>query len=385
MKINTHVILISSQPVPNLTPVLDERFRPQRVIMLVSDGMQTNAAALENVYRPIGIKVERYPVADPWDIMHISQLIESVVLEHLDRHPGEGIALNATGGTKLMSMAAFDIFRQLDLPIFYVHPEQDRLIWLHPEKSTVDLTDRIKLREYLIAYGATDIRQIHKTGVESKIRELTATLVQHIRHYAPALGSLNYLAAQAENAQLRSPDIGRELNSNHNFWALVELFEHAGLVSKQGSALVFAEENARFIVNGGWLELHAYACCLNLKKQLNIQDVSRGIEVERTQGARKVLNELDVALLKNNRLHLLECKTKRYSGQNIKHDEGAEVLYKLDSLKDLLGGLQARAMLVSFRELNKHNKARADELKIDYCCHHDLKFLQEKLHAWLDR
>ena len=377
---NVHLVLISAQAVPNITPILDERFRPSEVVMLVSKDMEQRANQLERIYRPRGIKVSRWPVDDPWDVEHI----RNRVMELLDEYEQHGIALNATGGTKPMSIAAYEVFRTFDKPIFYIHPERDRLIWMHPgDRETVDLADRIKLREYLIAYGAHEVNEIHKGGVSSAVRALSAELIDHIDTYAPALSSLNWYAASADNRQLRSQELGRELKGNPAFWELLERFKEAGLLRHDENRLFFEDEDARFIVNGGWLELHAYACCLNLKKALGIQDVAQSVKVVRQQGSNKVSNELDVALLQDNRLYLLECKTKGFSGNDRKHDEGADVLYKLDSLRDLLGGLQAKAMLVSFKQLKKHHRHRAKELKIEYCCHQDLKFLEEKIGLWL--
>ncbi|NOU13374.1 MAG: DUF1887 domain-containing protein, partial [Methylococcaceae bacterium] len=40
MNITTHLILVSAQPIPNLTPVLDDNLKPKKVIMLVSADMQ---------------------------------------------------------------------------------------------------------------------------------------------------------------------------------------------------------------------------------------------------------------------------------------------------------------------------------------------------------
>ena len=51
MKLNTHLILISGQPIPNITPILDEAIKPRKVIMLVSEDMQERARALENFIR----------------------------------------------------------------------------------------------------------------------------------------------------------------------------------------------------------------------------------------------------------------------------------------------------------------------------------------------
>lgn len=376
-----HLILISAQAVPNITPILDERFRPQQVIMLVSPDMEKRADCLEQIYRPRGVSVIRWPIADAWDIEHIRERVMALLSEYEQYD----ILLNATGGTKPMSIAAYEVFRAFDKPIFYVHPEQDRLIWMHPDnRPSVELADRIKLKAFLQAYGVDRVDETHQGGVPQNLRDLSSELIAHIEVFAKSLGRLNYFAALADNPQLRTPDLGQELNGDHAFWKIVDLFEHAGLLHRAGKQLAFVDENARFIANGGWLELHAYACCLNLKKSHGLQDVGRGIEVTRRHGKNSVKNEMDVAFLKDNRLYLLECKTKRIKGDGADYDEGAEILYKLDSLRDLLGGLQAKAMLVSFNPLKPQHRNRARELKIECCCHQELQSLESKIAEWLN-
>jgi hypothetical protein len=91
---------------------------------------------------------------------------------------------------------------------------------------------------------------------------------------------------------------------------------------------------------------------------------------------------MDVTFLKDNRLYIIECKTKRYSAND--QGAGADTLYKLDTLKDLLGGLQAKAMLISFTELGDYDKQRAGDLNISLCCHKQLPKLSEHLLKWIN-
>jgi len=378
-KPDIHLVLISDQAVPNITPILDERFKPKQVIMLVSPDKTAQAEQLANIYKPRGIKVSYWRIENPWHIEDIQERL----LELMTRYETQSIALNVTGGTKPMAIAAYEIFRELDKAIFYIHPEQDRLIWLYPKNlPATDLADRIKLKEYLKAYGAHSVDSQNTTGVTASMRELTQELIHHIEQFSQPLSALNFLAGQAQN-RLISPEINRDLNGNHAFWQLVDLFQQAGLLQLKDNKLYFENEDARFMVNGGWLEMYAYACCLNIKKQHGIQDVARSINITRQQGTKTIPNEIDVAFLHNNRLYIIECKTKAYSGNNPKHDEGAEILYKLDSLRDLLGGLQARAMLNSAKKIAPHNQNRANNLKLAYCVHNDLKNLEQRIIDWL--
>jgi len=374
MTITTHLILVSAQPIPNLTPVLDDTLKPKKVVMLVSEDMQERSNALENIYKSRGIRVERCLLENPWDARQISDQ----VLDIIANYPEGDIALNATGGTKLMSIAAYEAFRSCDLPVFYVHPEHDRLIWLTPKLPEVDLADRIKLKDYLMAYGASAVTMPEPSGVIAPIRQLTNELLGGIDRFANALSTLNYLAYQAKNPKLTT-EIDDGPQSKPQLWELLELFETAGLCQINGQSLRFTDENARFTANGGWLEMHTYGVCLNLKKALGIQDIAYNIDINRQPaGQAQVKNEIDIGLIKANRLHLIECKTKRFE-----KDKHADVLYKLDSLRDLIGGLQGRAMLVSFNKLDTPTRARAKELKIELCCHTELRNLQDHLQTWL--
>lgn len=372
MKPTAHLILVSAQPIPNLTPMLDDAIKPQKVLMLVSPDMRERAKALETIFKPRGIAVEQYPIDDPWDADKISDTILDILSQAAD---GE-LALNATGGTKLMSIAAYEAFRSMNAPIYYVHPEHDRLLWLSPKQSAHELADRLKLKEYLLAYGASQVEIPNPHGVKAEMRALTETLLSGIDRYADELGTLNYLAYMADNPTL-SVEVENGPQSKPMLWELLELFESKGLCTINGHRLRFVDAGARFIANGGWLEMHTYGVCLNLKKTLNIQDVACNLTIQRQPaGKTPVKNEIDVGLIKANRLHLIECKTKQF-------EKSADVLYKLDSLRDLIGGLQAKAMLVSFNDPGKAVRARARDLNIAICCKTDLQNLQQHMHTWL--
>jgi hypothetical protein len=376
--IDTHVILISEQAVPNITPLLDDSFRPKQVIMIQSPTMQKRADWLEIVLKRFHIKIERWLIDDPWNIEHIRSRIEELALSR------ENLALNATGGTKLMSIAAYEVFRQLELPIFYVHPEKDRILWLYPKDRTEqDLADRIQLGDYLQIYGASISSRGSEFGVPQTERRLTEQLITHIDRYAPALSTLNFLAQQAKNTGLTVTLKSEQLN-NPVLGDLITLFADNHLLQQQANQLRFTDENARFYVNGGWLEQHVYGLCLNIKKQTGIQDIGRSIEVSRNHQGKAVKNELDVAFLRDNRLYLIECKTKKYTSNDALRSDGADTLYKLDTLRDLLGGLQAKAMLVSFTPLQQYDETRAKDLRLNLCCYQELPLLTEKLLSWIN-
>ncbi|MGF1645162.1 MAG: hypothetical protein ACFCUJ_16110, partial [Thiotrichales bacterium] len=146
-----HLYLVSGQATPNMTPALDSVMRPDEVILLVSPNMRIRADWLEQVLKEsTGVKVSRWTIEHPWDIEHIRDHL----LDLLTQHEHEEIILNATGGTKPMSIAAYDVFRTLDKPVFYVHPEKDQIIWLHPPgRPRQQLADRVRIPHFIQAHG----------------------------------------------------------------------------------------------------------------------------------------------------------------------------------------------------------------------------------------
>ncbi len=94
-------------------------------------------------------------------------------------------------------------------------------------------------------------------------------------------------------------------------------------------------------------------------------------------------NELDVAFLADNRLYIIECKTTRFDKGGPRAAKGADILYKLDTLTDLLGGLQARSMVVSYQQFRAHDRQRAADLHIRVCCSGDLSELPAKIKRWV--
>jgi hypothetical protein len=382
MAINTHVILVSGQPTPNITPVLDPDIKPRRIVMLVSPDMAQRADWLKSVLQPAGVSVSQLAIDDAFDIEAIREQLFNFVTEY----GAENLALNVTGGTKPMAIAAYEVFRAADRPIFYVHPEQDRLIWMHPAgQPPRELANRIKLKGFLQAHGAQLSERPANFGMPEHLRTLAEGLVRHIDKYQNALRILNWAAMSAEqneslvSDQLRPGQIERE-----DFKALLGWFESADVVTARQGRLHFADEPARFFANGGWLEQHVYSLIQSLKSEIKgIQDIGRGLKVERQNGTERIRNELDVAFLAENRLYTVECKTRQFKDEIETGGAGADAIYRLDALSNLLGGLQAKAMLVSYQSLSTAIQDRARAYGILTCAGSELKTLKETLRRWI--
>lgn len=282
-----------------------------------------------------------------------------------------------------MSIAAFDAFRAYGRPTFYIHPHTDFLFWLHPQSHIKhQIEDRIRLRHFLLAYGA-EIKSEGDVGVPTAFQELATHLIEAIDDYDHAIATLNWYAVKA-GSTLESPLLQDEHLEWEAFQQMLSRFEQAGALSIEHSRLVFPDEQARAFVNGGWLERHVYMQLRKLRKHLPIiQDVKLNLEVVRNTSHGKVENELDVAFLANNRLFLMECKTRRYPSDKGARGLGVEAIYKLDTLKDMLGGLHAQGMLVSYLPMREADITRANDLGIRVCQGKQLRQLYSIMEEWI--
>lgn len=384
----THICLVSAQPSPTLAPLLSEHYRPERVVLVVTPQQERQAglSALENVLSARHIRHERLPVPTAWDTDVVTGEIEKLLQEL----PADAVPiLNATGGTKPMSTGAFMACFNHDVPVYYVNV--DKLSWLYvPETKKADFQDvslssGMSLKALVEAHGANVI-SMQRTSVSEARQKVAYTWLKRAQSQAGALGALNGLADRAEqtlSVEQQESDIG-----NKALQVLLEELAEAGLLTVKGRHVTFRSEEARAFANGHWLEEVVYHELEDLrtkKKELGIQDVARSVKVD-IQGMKgaHAEQEIDVALLAGNRLHLIECKTGKLTFRDSTGDSKAEdALFKLAAIKDHIGGSSTRGMLVSYRKVRATDKERAPILGLQVTDIHQSSDLRSALCQWL--
>ena len=200
----THLCLVSAQATPNLLPLLDEAWRPRRVVLACSAQMRDQAQALRSVVQTKGggIIVDMLDLPDAYNYPALSDAFLSFLAEHAD----ENIALNVTGGTKLMAVAAQEVFRAAGKPVFYVSAQSDDVLVIGENATSRPLRAKLKVHEVLKAHGCNVTMQEHPP-ITRELRDLTARLIDHVASAGRALGALNALARSARNDPRLSVDL----------------------------------------------------------------------------------------------------------------------------------------------------------------------------------
>ena len=369
-----HVLLVSAQAAPNLLPTLDPEIKPKEAILLVSRKMRPRAGALEVVLREAGVRTARVELENEHDFEYIENAMYQLAAERAT----DRIALNVTGGTKLMALAAQSVAVQAGWEVFYVDVDTDEVIPLEKHKPRRKLTSTLRLPHYLRAYGYRLEVGSRRPQLRPRCLDLLQTLVTQVGSLERALGELNRLAQTAEDDNQLHAAISDEQLDSRSFDALLRDFEQAGVLSVDGNVLHFAGEADRSFAKGGWLEHYVFRTVGALSASLDIRDKDTNLEVVDESG---VKNELDIAFMARNRLFVIECKTARMDGPRA--PKANDTLFKLAEVCRRVGGLGTRGMLASYRPLGKAERRLARALNIEVACGGDLMRLDERLKRWV--
>lgn len=368
-KYDVHVCLVSKQTTPNLLPVLESKSRPELVLLLTTPVMRKNAEILARVMRGKGCQTAIVDLPAEGSVLRLREALLDIFAQYEDRH----VACNVTGGTKLMALAALEVCRGLDRPAFYVNTNEKTVVCLSPELSEVDLPDLLSVKDILTVQGYEVLESRQPVAPEVS-RRLTEQLVSQASRFKGALGLLNKFAMDAHHSPTltaRLPELSK------NAAALFKLFEDAGRLRIQGDVLSFPDEESRCYANGGWLEEYAASVLFRLQARKKVRDCLANIRIRSTDG---VENELDLAFTAQNRLFVLECKTANIAAENGKAEAAA---YKLEALRELVGGVMTQPMLLSFTSMREADKKRCESYGIRYVEAERLATLETILHHWI--
>ena len=390
MNYDTHVCLVSAQATPNLIAAIDEQWRPRRVVLAASSQMTDAANYLEGVLKRRGIAVERLPVGEPYDYF----ALYDTFFNFLDRQTG-AVALNVTGGTKIMAMAAQEAFRDAKAPVFYVNALTDEILVFGDRNRNASLSGKVGLADFLESHGYTFANAVRpaKPNITREESDLTLRIVDGVEKFGPSLGELNAIAAQAKGSLIGKLD-ERQLKSPE-LKAIIDLFVEGGHIHHENPGLRFVSEDSRRFVGGGWLEQHVCKAMADLAGTERFTDYGMNMKILAPNGS--TLNEIDGAFLYRNTLHLIECKAGNLANAgNSGDDKATEAIYKLETLLKM-GGLRTRGMLIDYRgRLSKaHGKndkkraeanfARAKAANICIVSAGAIKTLKNEIRDWIAR
>ena len=387
-KYDIHVCLISAQAAPNLLPILDSEFKPKKAIFLVSKTMKQRAEYLAKTFEKLNVKVKLKNISDEFNF----GLMEEEIFKLVEEYENESIALNVTGGTKLMSIAAENAFSALGKPIFYIDTDSNHILFISKNEEqkwlpNLEMKAKNKIDIYLSAYGSTVLSTQNPIEREKYLPAIEP-FIKNYDNYTQVIPLLNLHATLSQSNGYKS----EYTKDNKKIGKLDELLlglDYQGLLNYDGQTIDFKNREIKTFLNGGWLEDYTY---FQLKEIANIEDIACGEDVanpkfklgknEYSSENKGNKNEFDIVFMAKNKLHIIECKTQLMDKNGgIKADD---ILYKLETLKDY-GGLMTKKCLVSYFEVPEQVKNRANFLNIEIIQGKDLQRLKSKIQEWIGK
>jgi hypothetical protein len=374
-----HICLVAEAPMPTLGPLLDKAIGARSATLLHTPYTKPYAEYQANVLTKKGIQSELFALHDPY---HLKPLIDQ--LTGLAQKSAQGVCINVTGGSKLMSIAAWEVFNQPQHHLYYVHLHNDSIVWLNHNKPDHAISDTIKLHDYFAAHGYQVIGN-SASPAHPVLMKLARTLAQGT--YQNELSTL--IQTGNEESKTGGSNLSIPYKNSEKMNALIRLICDANIATAKHNHLHLDDSRVWRFLNGEWLEQYTLDCINNIAQQCNkFQDIAIGLKVSNpnqtfvspTTGSRQTLsNELDIVVLRDNTLYLIECK-----GGKKFPNEADNYTSKLDSLRDTLGGIKGNGLIISQYALSPGSQKRAAEYRIKTLSGSmQVKHLQQHLFDWL--
>lgn len=364
LNVHTQFCLVSGEQMPNLLPIF--QLGARRVVLFATPQMSHQSELLEKTLRQRLPAIEVVPVNldDAYDFNAISntvldELAKAETIIKTNNSNGE-IVLNATGGTKVMVLAAVSIFSANGNRVFYLSEATNELIFLpivgsNEAQITKAVSKPIRLLDYLAVYDVTVETQKEESPALSD--GLFKELILRQQKYERGIASLNALAQAAFIGSKGKKTISTEMDTppNSDLNKLLSYFEQEKLLKVDGKKITFTSEQARFAVNGGWFEDYTFKVVNSLRSH-GVHDPEKNLRIA-PQGqliGKGADYEIDSCFLHNHTIYLVECKTCLMEDTKVT----TPILNKLSAISQSLGK-KVRSILISYQRVNPNAKARA--------------------------
>ncbi len=292
--------------------------------------------------------------------------IQTRIMSELQNKKYTKIIANITGGTKLMSLAVYEVCKSFAYAEIYYQPIDKSLQKIYPDYAEYDISELLTLYEYMTAHGVQYTadnycvkeysynQHVYELLIKNN-RELIKLLVElqntpYFKNTFKKKKSINITAVEEDRLQTQQ---GKKIDKDA-FCALLDVagFDKTALKRRELAYLT-----------GGWFEEYVYQ---KIKAQHGIQEQNIALNVEIEKGSDK--NELDVVWLDaKNQLNVIECKSFL---EGIENKVLNDALYKLQAIMKSKFGLRTASYLYTKSSLSEKRSAlhRAEEFGIKIVC-----------------
>lgn len=338
------LILLSGQHVPNLQSV--EAVEPDLVAYVETNEMKKKGVwqNLENALkmRSAVVKSQCFTLENETSIKSAKRLF----FEIKERYKADELTVNLTGGTKLMSIAAYDIFRESDARLIY-KPFRfvDEFVDIG-EDSAVRFESKLSVRQFLNGYGydilASDQQIERHLAYISNYVDIAAYLVQnHEKHeIRGCLANIKRIYGDSKGDLII--DESDRVFTNDDVLRKFLIGNLGEEPTEEGNLHGTLKKHIVKFLTGEWLEVFLWGLLSKYASDLGVSNPLHSVRVRKISSD-DLENELDVAFLAGDELCIIECKT----GRQLQDVKGTLTLHKIKAIKEMFGALKIRTYLIT--------------------------------------
>ncbi|MBL7921144.1 MAG: DUF1887 family protein [Bacteroidia bacterium] len=329
------ITLIGGQILPVYTGIVERK--PDVVHVLYSKDSKQHYSVLKNVLSTKAIN--SYQI-DPFNYEEIRKKVEEIIFDN-DK---EDFELNITGGTKIMAIAAQQVFNDLKFPIFYI--DQKHVLFDISEKKSSPILNKINIETFLKLSGHSKFQMCSLTDFTSEEIELAEFILTQINTgwywKAHAKIYVNRKFQPVNPFHFVDKDI--TIIWDGKVFNFIRGAKTNSFSTKKALSIAFT---------GLWWEIligksvskwsHAHEFKMSVKIKSKVQDQTDK-------------NEIDIVLNTGKNLIFIECKAGDVTQDDIN---------KIKAVSELYGGISSRSILVARKKPSATIIEKCQELGID--------------------
>lgn len=393
------ISLVSDQTLPNVQLIKELKGRVTNYLFISTEAMEKKGCRkwIERACNLNQLQILEHKIVNQFSFDDINRK-----LDEIDFSSFQQIIVNLTGGTKIITLSAYEYFKQLGADIYYVTGNGKEYIKIFPGRNRITkyFDQKITIKDYLSAYGF-EPRQTDSSGI-------SADYTEYIYERFLENGFLDHFNALIQLRKKRTSgikDLSKASAEVHDFLSFIKF---APLSDNTLTSLEIK------YLTGEWLEEfigHKIKQELNLSdeelmigvvlnKETPTQQVNSVSDFLGNESNKSPDNEIDVMFIYNNKFFTVECKTsiiniiesvdnqdgsKKIKEQNIL----GETSYKADYLKNRFG-LFAQSRILTLtdfyqyvnapeKEGERNNRKNNMEDLINRCNLSNIKLIDKKM------
>lgn len=358
--------MATGQNAVNINPLSE--INPDKVVVAITDSMKKQGETLVQEIVQSGKNSEALEIKQESSLKALNEQFSAWIEKHID----DEIIVNITGGTKLMSLAAYQLFSEWGFRCIYCDRGSSQLIWLDDESTIPNIGSKVSLERYLRTYQYQITQKSTLASIPKNYKKYAEIIYKELckpGKYDATCTFISKVHALTQQNTLHNANFSQEEDV-----FLRHLEKETGIFKFQDNKIICDDGTCR-MMNGGWLEIIA----ADALRGDHYRDIHLGVNFEKSTQRKGVSTkqELDVMAMHKDKLLIIECKAKQWDNAT----QASEAIYKLKALSDI-GGLNTLPVFISLRKVPNAAKTRAAEQGINVITGQaDFQALRQKLQA----